>query len=87
MAFVKDQKFTKTPFKKQADVLSSFLRTNPMVNDDEKASLQETVGVLTWLNMLQIHWDKTKTTEIPKEIHEKLFEGRGPKSPVDPVID
>ncbi len=92
MPFVKEQKFTKTPFKKQADVLSAFLRTNPIVNDDEKTSIQETVGVLTWLNMLQLHWTKNKVTSVPKEVipedmFDKIFGGRSPKSPVDPVID
>ena len=87
MAIVKEQKFTKTPFKKQADVLSAILRTNPMMNDDEKVSVQETVGVLTWLNMLQIHWAKNKDQAgtVPPEISEKIFEGRGPQSPVNPV--
>lgn len=85
MPFIKEQKFTKTPFKKQADVLTQLLRTNPILNDEDKTSIQETVGVLIWLNQVQIHWVKNKTTDIPADLAAHIFEGRKPQSPVDPV--
>ena len=73
----KEQKFTKTPFKKQAGVIAAILRTNPILNDDEKASMTETVGVLTWLNQLQLHWE-TGAKDPPQEIGKHLFVGRKP---------
>lgn len=76
MAAVKQQIITRTPFKKQADVIAGILRTNPILNDDEKASLNETVGVLTWLNQLQIHWVDTGKQEIPDHIQKQVFDGR-----------
>jgi len=76
MAAVKEQKITRTPFKKQADVIAAILRTNPIINDEDKASLNETVGVLTWLNQLQIHWVDTGKQEIPDHIQKQVFEGR-----------
>jgi hypothetical protein len=80
---VKEQKFTKTPFKKQADVISGVLRTNPILNDDEKKSLQETVGVLTWLNQLQLHW-AGGNEGLPESIRLQIFEGRKPEKVVPP---
>ena len=74
---IKQQTFTKTPFKKQAEVIASLLRTNPILNDDEKASLTETVGVLTWINQLQLHWE-TGATDTPEQIGKHIFEGRKP---------
>lgn len=74
----KEQSFTKTPFKKQASIISSILNTNPIINDDEKASLNETVGVLTWLNQLQIHW-ADGGTGIPDHVQKQIFEGRSPQ--------
>ena len=72
---VKQQQITRTPFKKQADVIAGILRTNPILNDDEKSSLNETVGVMNWLNQLQIHWvDGGK--DIPDDIRKQIFEGR-----------
>ena len=76
MAAVKVQNITRTPFKKQADVIAGILRTNPILNDDEKASLNETVGVMSWLNQLQIHWVDSNATEIPDDIRKQIFEGR-----------
>lgn len=77
----KAQLFTKTPFRKQASIISGILNTNPIINDDDKASLQETVGVLTWLNQLQIHWaDGGK--DIPDEVKKQIFEGRKPQKTV-----
>lgn len=78
MALNKEQKFTKTPFKRQADVINSILRQNPILNDDEKKSMQETVGVLTWLNQLQVHWTDGGVG-IPTEIAGHIFEGRTPQ--------
>ena len=78
MASNKEQKFTKTPFKHQADVISGILRTNPILNDDEKASLNETVGILIWLNQLQVHWvDGGKG--IPDPIQKQIFDERKPQ--------
>lgn len=74
----RQQTFTKTPFKTQAAVIQTVLRTNPIFNDDEKASLQETIGILTWLNQLQLHWDVTKKSVIPDDIKAHIFEGRTP---------
>lgn len=69
---------SKTPFKRQADVISGILRTNPIINDDEKTSMRETIGVLTWLNQLQLHMaDGGK--EIPENIYNQIFEGRKPQ--------
>lgn len=83
---VKEQKFTKTPFKKQADIIAGIARTNPVMNDDEKASLMETVGVLTWLNQLQLHWKKGGEG-TPDVIYERIFEGRKPVNivPEEPI--
>jgi len=78
----KEQKFTKTPFKKQADVISSILRTNPMLNDDDKRSMQETVGVLTWMNQLQLYWAGGGSGIVPSNIHAQIFEGRKPEKVV-----
>ena len=75
----REQKFTKTPFKKQAEVLSSLLRTNPMINDDDKVSMNETVGVLTWLNQLQLFC-------APKGV-ESLFSGDPKYDTVKMTID
>jgi hypothetical protein len=81
---IRAQKFTKTPFKKQADVLAGLLRNNPMMNDDEKASMAETVGVLTWLNQLQLHW-AAGNDHVPPDIHAHIFEGREPVKIAAPV--
>jgi hypothetical protein len=80
----KDQKFTKTAFKKQAQVVSDILRMNPILNDDEKASLNETVGVLTWLNQLQLHW-AGGGKGIPDQIQAQLFDSRTPEKLAAPV--
>lgn len=80
---IKEQKFTKTPFKKQAETISSILRTNPILNDDEKRSLQETVGVLTWLNQLQLHW-VSGNEGVPESIKTQIFDGRKPEKVVPP---
>lgn len=69
---LKAQTFTKTPFKKQADVIAAILRTNPIINDDEKTSLNETVGVLTWLNQLQLFWAEGGQG-IPEHIEKQIF--------------
>ncbi len=84
MAAVKQQQITRTPFKKQADIIAAILRTNPIINDDDKASLNETVGVLTWLNQLQIHWVDTGNQEIPDHIQKQVFEGRTAQKMVVP---
>lgn len=78
----KQQPFTKTPFKRQADVISGVLRTNPIINDEEKQALQESIGVLTWLNQLQIHWADNKGKGIPDHIHKQLFDERTAQKPV-----
>jgi hypothetical protein len=83
MPIVKEQKFTKTPFKKQADVIAGILRVNPILNDDEKKSLNETVGVLTWMNQLQLHWEAGKK-DMPDTITKHIFEGRKPEKVVPP---
>lgn len=75
MALNKEQTFTKTSFKAQAAVISDLLRTNPMIDDDNKRSLNETVGVLTWLNQLQLHW-AGGGAGTPEDISRHLFEGR-----------
>jgi len=72
---IKEQKFTKTPFKKQAEIISSILRQNPMINDSDKESLNETVGVLTWMNQLQLHWS-SGGKGIPDQLYGQIFEGR-----------
>ena len=78
MPITKDQNFKPTPFKAQANVVASLLKTNPILNEDEKASLNETVGVLNWLNQLQVHWaDGGK--DIPEDIRARIFEGRVPQ--------
>lgn len=65
----------------QAKAISSILKTNPILNDDEKSSLNETVGVLTWLNQLQLGWKDKKEPDaaIPEEIRQRIFEGREPQ--------
>lgn len=73
----KQQSFTKTPFKRQANIIAALLNTNPIVNDDEKASLNETAGVLVWLNQLQLHWESGKEG-IPPDIMKHIFDGRTP---------
>jgi hypothetical protein len=75
---VKEMKFTKTPFRKQGEVISGILKTNPILNDDEKASLNETVGLLQWLNQLQIHW-AGGNDGIPPALMEHIFAGRKPQ--------
>jgi hypothetical protein len=65
----------KTGFSVQAKVISGLLRTNPILNDDEKRSLTETIGVLTWLNQLQVHWE-AGGEGLPKAIYQQVFEGR-----------
>lgn len=75
MALNKAQKFTKTSFKSQADTIASVLRTNTILNDDEKASLNESVGVLTWMNQLQLHWE-AGNKDIPDNMRAQIFEGR-----------
>lgn len=79
----KTQTFTKTSFKKQAEVISNFTRTNPILNDDEKASLNESVGVLTWMNQLQLHW-ANGGQGIPDDISKQLFQGRSPEKTAQP---
>ena len=76
----KEQPVSRTPFKKQAGVISAMLNTNPILNDDEKASLKETVGVLTWLNQLQIHW-ADGGSDIPDHIKKQLFDDRKAQKP------
>jgi hypothetical protein len=76
---LKQQPISRTPFQVQANVLASVLRTNPLLSDEEKVSLMETVGALTWLNQLQISWETTKTQKIPAELQKHLFEGRLPQ--------
>ena len=84
MAVQKEHVITRTPFKKQASVISSLLATNSIINDDERASLNETVGVLTWMNELQKHWaDGGK--DIPENIKKHLFESRPPQKTVAPT--
>lgn len=75
MALNKAQKFTKTSFKHQADTIASVLRTNTILNDEEKASLNESVGVLTWMNQLQLHWE-AGNKDIPDNMRAQIFEGR-----------
>ena len=75
------EKFTKTSFRQQADVISSLLRTNPILNEEDKRSMQETVGVLHWLNQIQLGFAEGKT-EISAEITEHIFGGRKPQSAV-----
>jgi hypothetical protein len=77
----KAQSFTKTPFKKQASVISAILNTNPIINDEDKASMQETVGILTWLNQLQLHW-AAGGKDIPEGVQKQIFEGRKPQKTV-----
>jgi hypothetical protein len=72
----KQQVISRTPFKKQAEILATVLRTNPIFNDDEKASLNETVGVLTWLNQLQLQWGDSGKKTVPADIEAQLFAGR-----------
>jgi len=77
----KEQSFPKTSFLKQAGVISSLIRTNPIMNDSDKASMQETVGVLHWLNQAQLKL-ATGSRELPLEIVEHIFGGRNPQQPV-----
>lgn len=54
------------------------LANNAVINDEEKESLNETVGVLTWLNELQKHW-ADGGEGIPDNIKKHLFENRTPQ--------
>lgn len=80
MAIIKQQKFTKTSFKAQADVIGNVMRTNTVLTDEEKASLNETFGLLTWMNQLALHWESGKT-DIPDNIRAQVFEGRSGVKP------
>jgi hypothetical protein len=81
MAVQKEHVITRTPFKKQASIISTVLSSNSIINDDERASLNETVGVLTWMNELQKHW-ADGGEGIPDNIKKHLFENRAPQKTV-----
>jgi len=86
MALNKAQKFTKTSFKAQADAIGNILRTNTLLSDEEKASLNETFGVLTWMNQYQLH-QEAGNKDIPENIRAQIFDGRPGVKPVPPTVD
>jgi hypothetical protein len=93
----KEQKITRTSFKQQADVIAALLRTNPMINDSDKLSMNETVGVLIWLNQLQLQWEAESKPGSNDEAHQanqarldsiydKIFSGRKPAKASPPPV-
>jgi hypothetical protein len=80
------QKFTKTPFSEQARIVSVVAREGIGISDEDKVSLSETVGVLTWLNQLQLSWSP-EGKGIPENISKQLFEGRSPVKVTAPKKD
>ena len=79
-------KFTKTAFSAQASVITGLVREGTMISDEEKASLNETVGVLTWLNQLQMIWSP-EGKGIPENVTKQLFDGRSPVKITAPKKD
>ena len=73
------QKTSVTPFVQQASVLKGVLSGAQSV-DEQRVSIIETIGVLTWLNQLQAHWAQGGTG-IPEAINEKLFAHRSAYGP------